>query len=260
VNPANVQLGLGLIGIGKPWGVAPHDIPSEAEARALLEFAYELGIRYFDTAPSYGDGVSEERLGRFLRSLSSDQRAGVAAATKFGEHWNAAVGEPYPDHSYDALRRSLDRSLDRLGRVDILQLHKTTPAALASVDVARAWDYAQSVGIERLGPSVSDPESARIALADPRYSVMQLPYNSANPAFGPTISAAATRRMWIAVNRPLAMGAMAADRAAAFAFILARPFTGVVLTGTTSRDHLAGNYAAFRKSPAESGPPAAARP
>jgi aryl-alcohol dehydrogenase-like predicted oxidoreductase len=255
VNPANVQLGLGLIGIGKPWGVAPHDVPSEADARALLEFAYELGIRYFDTAPSYGDGVSEERLGRSLRGVSD-----VVIATKFGEHWNAAANEPYADHSYDALRRSLDRSVDRLGRIDILQLHKTTPAALASADVARAWDYAESLGIVRLGPSVSDPESAALAIADPRYTVMQLPYNSAHPAFAPAIDAAAARAMWIAVNRPFAMGAIAADKAAAFAFVLSRPFTGAVLTGTTSRDHLAENYAAFKKSRAESGPPAAARP
>ena len=260
MNPVNVQLGLGLIGIGKPWGVAPHDVPSEAAARALLEFAYELGIRYFDTAPSYGDGVSVERLGRFLRSLSPDQRAGVIAATKFGEHWNTSVNEPYADHSYDSLRRSLDRSVERLGRIDILQLHKTTPAALASPDVARAWDYAQSLGIARLGPSVSDPESAALAIADARYTVMQLPYNSAHPLFAHAIDAAAARGRWIAVNRPFAMGAIAADKAAAFAFVLARRFTGVVLTGTTSREHLAENYAAFTKLTAESGPPAAARP
>jgi aryl-alcohol dehydrogenase-like predicted oxidoreductase len=255
VTPANVQLGLGLVGIGKPWGVAPHDIPSEADARALLEFAYELGIRYFDTAPSYGDGVSEERLGRFVRGLSD-----VVVATKFGEHWDRATNEPYADHSFDALRRSLDRSIERLGRIDVLHLHKTTPAALASADVARGWDYAQSLGIARIGPSVSEQESAALAIADPRYTAMQLPYNSTHPAFATAIDAAAARGIWIAVNRPFAMGALAADKAAAFAFVLARPFTGVVLTGTTSRDHLAANYAAFTKSRAESGPPAAARP
>ena len=121
VNPRHVQLGLGLIGIGKPWGVVPHAVPTEAEAMALLEFAYESGIRYFDTAPSYGDGVSEERLGRFLQSLGTEERAQVTGATKFGEHWNRAAGEPYADHSFDALRRSLERSVERMGRVDVLQ-------------------------------------------------------------------------------------------------------------------------------------------
>jgi aryl-alcohol dehydrogenase-like predicted oxidoreductase len=238
----HVQLGLGLIGIGKPWGVSPHEIPTDAEAQALLEFACELGIRYFDTAPSYGDGVSEQRLGRFLRSLSADQRVTVTAATKFGEHWNPAANEPYADHSYDALRRSLDRSRDRLGQIDILQLHKTTPQALVSEDVHRAWEYA---GIPRFGPSVSDPESAKLAIADPRYTVMQLPYNSSYPHLEPAFAPAAARGMWLAVNRPFAMGALAADKQAAFRFILAHPFEGVILTGTTSPAHLQENWDAF---------------
>ena len=68
MSHGGVQLGLGLIGIGKPWGHAPAPVPSEPEAIALLESAFAVGIRYFDTAPSYGDGVSEQRLGRFLKS------------------------------------------------------------------------------------------------------------------------------------------------------------------------------------------------
>jgi aryl-alcohol dehydrogenase-like predicted oxidoreductase len=167
VTARSVQLGLGLIGIGKPWGVAPRPVPFENEAIALLEFAFELGVRYFDTAPSYGDGVSEQRLGRFLKSLAPADRERVTAATKFGEHWNAASGEPYADHSFDALARSLELSMARLGRIDVLQLHKTTPQALLSGSVSRAWDFAASLGIRQFGASVSDPESARLAIADP---------------------------------------------------------------------------------------------
>ena len=134
-----MQLGLGLIGIGKPWGVDPHPVPHERDAISLLEFAFELGIRYFDTAPSYGDGVSEQRLGRFLKALTPAERDQVTAATKFGEHWNPKTNGPYADHSYGGLSRSLDVSISRLGRVDVLQLHKTTPQALATDAVARAW-------------------------------------------------------------------------------------------------------------------------
>jgi aryl-alcohol dehydrogenase-like predicted oxidoreductase len=240
-----VQLGLGLIGIGKPWGVSPHEVPPESEAMALLEFAYELGVRYFDTAPSYGDGVSETRLGRFLAGAPRD---GITVATKFGEHWNRAAGEPYADHSYDALRRSLDRSCERLGRIHVLQLHKTTPRALESDDVARAWEYAASRGIERIGPSAADWDSARMAIAEPRYSAIQLPYNAQYPMMGAAIDEAAARGMWVAVNRPFAMGAMAADPEAAFRFILRHEFEGVVLSGTTSRDHLRGNWEAFERA------------
>jgi aryl-alcohol dehydrogenase-like predicted oxidoreductase len=245
VNNRKVQLGLGMVGIGKPWGVAPHAPPSEREAIALLEFAYDLGIRYFDTAPSYGDGVSEERLGRFLLgALRSD----VIVATKFGEHWDASKGVPYADHSFDALRRSLDRSCRRLGRIDILHLHKTTPEALAGSQVARAWEYAVSLGIGRIGPSASDLQSARLAIADWRYRAIQLPYNAQYRLMEPAIADAAARGVWVAVNRPFAMGAMAGDRHAAFRFILRQPFEGVILSGTTSPEHLRENWEAFQKS------------
>ena len=135
--------------------------------RVFLEHAVELGIRYFDTAPSYG--LSEERLGRFLRTLPESIRRELTIATKFGEHWNRGASQPYVDHSYDALRRSLDQSLAHLGRVDVLQLHKTSPEVLESGDLARAWEYARSLGITRLGASVSDLESAALAIADPQY-------------------------------------------------------------------------------------------
>jgi aryl-alcohol dehydrogenase-like predicted oxidoreductase len=245
VNHRKVQLGLGLIGIGKPWGAVPHDVPSEREAIALLEFAYDLGISYFDTAPSYGDGVSEERLGRFLAGASRD---GITVATKFGEHWNRSTGEPYADHSFDALRRSLDRSCERLGRIDILHLHKTTPLALESDDVTRAWEYAASLGIRRVGPSASDLESARLAIADPRYTAIQLPFHAQYPTMAPAIAEAAARGMWVVVNRPFAMGAIAGDRHAAFRFILRHEFEGAILSGTTSTEHLAENWQAFQES------------
>jgi aryl-alcohol dehydrogenase-like predicted oxidoreductase len=250
MRSGTVQLGLGLIGIGKPWGVRPHPVPGEDAARGLLECAFDLGIRYFDTAPSYGE-ASEARLGAFLRGLTPDGRAQVTVATKMGEHWDAAAGAPYVDHSLDALRRSLDGSLERLGRVDVLQLHKTTQAALASRDVERAWDYAAGLGIRRIGASVSEVESGRLAIAEARFSVIQLPFHSGRGEFAPLIGEAAARGMWIAVNRPFAMGALAGgDKRAAFRFILERRFTGVILSGTTSPEHLRENVLAFQESSA----------
>ncbi len=243
----STQLGLGLIGIGKPWGHAPRPVPSEKEARALLEFAFELGILYFDTAPSYGDGISEERLGRYARSMPATQRGMVTIATKMGEHWDREKDEPYADHSFDALRRSLDRSMERLGRIDILQLHKTTPAALASGDVERAWEYARSLGITRVGPSASDLKSAHAALQDTHFSVMQVPYNAARAEFAPVIDAAVARGVWVVVNRPFAMGSLVADKRAAFEFVLARR-PAVILTGTVSTAHLRENWEAFTAS------------
>jgi len=252
----NVQLGLGLIGIGRPWGHITGSVPPEPEALALLDYAVQLGVRYFDTAPSYG--ISEERLGKFLRGLRPDERSALTIATKFGEHWDCAVDSPFVDHSYDALRRSLDGSRERLGRIDVLQLHKTTPAVLVSADLAKAWDYAESLGIMRLGPSVSDQESALAALAEPRFRVIQLPYNRSHPQFATVIDGAAARGMHVAVNRPFAMGSMLYDpllngKSEAFRFVIDRGFTGVVLTGTRSPRHLRENWVAFEDALAKSG-------
>ena len=71
-----MEFGLGLIGIGKPWGFANPEVPDESQAMALLEKAFALGVRYFDTAPSYGS--SEERLGRFLAALAPGGTVGRA--------------------------------------------------------------------------------------------------------------------------------------------------------------------------------------
>jgi len=252
----NIQLGLGLIGIGRPWGHITGSVPPEAEALALLDYAVQLGVRYFDTAPSYG--VSEERLGKFLHGLRPDERNALTIATKFGEHWEAAANAPFVDHSYDALRRSLDRSLERLGRIEVLQLHKTTPAVLVSIGLVKAWDYAEALGIVRRGPSVSDQESALAALAEERFRVIQLPYSRPHPQFAPIIEGAVARGVFVAVNRPFAMGSMLYDpgmnsKSEAFRFVIGRGFEGVVLTGTRSPQHLRENWVAFHDALSESG-------
>ncbi len=246
-----VEFGLGLIGIGKPWGYANPEVPGERQSLTLLERAFALGVLYFDTAPSYG--VSEERLGRFLAALTPAERSAVRIATKFGEHWDAAGRESFVDHSLDALKRSLDGSVSKLGRIDFLQLHKTTPQVLASHDLARAWEYAASLGITALGASVSDLESAGMAISDPAYGIVQFPYNAVQQNFADVLERAAARGMKIAVNRPFGMGRMLYEnreltKRAAFAFILEKHFEGVILSGTKSPGHLEENWQAFNEA------------
>jgi aryl-alcohol dehydrogenase-like predicted oxidoreductase len=243
-----IELGLGIIGLGKPWGAIPGEVPSEREAIELLEFAYQLGIRNFDSAPSYG--IAEERLGKFLRSLDREQRAQLRIATKFGEHWDASRAQPFVDQSCDALRRSIDTSLGQLGQIDILQLHKTTPEVLCGTDLARAWEYTTQLGVPIFGASVSDLQSARIVIGEPRYACIQLPLNRANRTFSACVEQAAARGLWVATNRPFAMGAMlhgegAVTQEEAFRFVLEHKFNGVILTGTKSKKHLQENWDAF---------------
>ncbi len=251
-----IEFALGLIGIGKPWGYVLSEVPGDQQVRELLERAYSLGVRYFDTAPSYG--VSEARLSAFLASLTAAQRRTLRIATKFGEHWDAEKSEPFVDHSYAALARSLDESLARLGRIDILQLHKTTPDVLRSPALARAWEYARKCGIPVIGASVSDLESAAIALSEAGYGILQLPYNRAQTTFGEVIEYAAGKDCAVAVNRPFGMGRMLYEnreitKVEAFRFILAKGFRGAILSGTKSPEHLEANWRAFQEA---SAPPA----
>jgi len=112
---------------------------SDAEAAAALDAAWAGGIRYFDTAPHYGLGLSESRLGAALRSRP---RAQFVLSTKVGRVLEdnprpagsdlAAGGFAVPDrlrrrldYSAAGVRRSLEDSLARLGldRVDVVYVH-----------------------------------------------------------------------------------------------------------------------------------------
>lgn len=127
-------LGFGAASIGNLYREV-----DERQAREALEAAWEGGIRYFDTAPHYGLGLSERRLGAFLREVPRDE---FTVSTKVGRLLvpNPAyaggldLGEGFAvpsdlvrryDASRSGVRRSLEESLDRLGldRVDILYLH-----------------------------------------------------------------------------------------------------------------------------------------
>ena len=237
-----VELGLGLLSIGRPWGVRREAAPSEDAALELLREAVALGIRFFDTAPAYG--ASEAILGRFLRS----SKAHLYVATKMGEWWDGKASTV--DHRYEALKSSIDRSLELLGRIDLLQVHKSTAGNLRSTDVARAIEYARSQGIREFGASVSDLEAAHAAADSGWCSYLQFPFSRANTALAPVFPLARERGLKIIVNRPLAMGALSGTAAEAFAFVRVQKFSGVVLTGTKSTAHLRENHAAFYARPA----------
>lgn len=114
----------------------------EVEARDAVRAAHETGVRYFDTAPMYGHGLSERRIGDALRGLPRDE---LILSTKVGRLLVPYGRTPPPrpslreggiftaelpflptfDFSYDATMRSFEDSLQRLGlsRIDILLIH-----------------------------------------------------------------------------------------------------------------------------------------
>lgn len=98
---------------------------SDEQAHDALDAAWEAGIRYFDTAPLYGNGLAERRLGQFL---ADKDRSSYAVSSKVGRIVDGNAGiEESPPHDYSAagVRRSLERSLERLGidHLDIALVH-----------------------------------------------------------------------------------------------------------------------------------------
>jgi D-threo-aldose 1-dehydrogenase len=151
------RLGLGGAALGVLF--APID---DAQAQATLDAAWDAGIRFFDTSPLYGGGVSEERFGRALAGRSRDA---FRLATKTGvsrPHGQAAAplggarrSKDVWDYSPEGTRRSLERSLARLGvaRLDLVHLHDVegrhdaAMAAYPALAEARARGIVGGIGI-----------------------------------------------------------------------------------------------------------------
>jgi D-threo-aldose 1-dehydrogenase len=139
------RMGLGTAALGGLFRPV-----SEEQARATIEAAWEAGLRYFDTAPLYGYGLAERRLGEVLRGRPRDA---FCVSTKVGRLLRSGLphhptefddrgalyyqGAPdlslVYDYSYDGAMRSFEESLDRLGlnRVDVLLIHDPDVVQLA---------------------------------------------------------------------------------------------------------------------------------
>lgn len=148
------QLGMG----GASLGDAREAIP-EPQAEAALDAAHSGGIGYFDTSPWYGNGKSELRFGRVLRTKP---RASFVISTKVGRvylrpaepdtyvhpRWLGGLPfEPRFDYTHDAVLRSYETSLARLGlnRVDALLIHDLDPRHQQSEEgVRRGLDQLDS--------------------------------------------------------------------------------------------------------------------
>lgn len=141
-----MEIGLGTVPIG-----ALYSPISDLEAALTLNTAWETGLRYFDTAPQYGTGLSELRLGAFLRSKP---RGEFVVSTKVGRllrrDQNTDTLSPIFDFSYDGVMRSLEESLERLGLdyVDFLFIHDPDDHYVDAIDGAyRALDDLRSQGV-----------------------------------------------------------------------------------------------------------------
>ena len=204
---------------------ADDDTRREAIRRAL-----EAGINWIDTAPSYGQGRSEEALGWLLREL--DQQPYLST--------KVSVDVSKPDDIAGQVQQSIEASLKRLGResVDIVFLHnRVAPEAtgraislerlLGPNGAADALDGLREQGLTRfIGLTASGPgECCREAVASGRFDAAQVYYNMLNPSaarpqmppawrghdFTGVIDACAEQDCGIVVIRALAAGVLATD-------------------------------------------------
>jgi len=172
------RLGLGTAPLGGLFAAV-----SDTDAEATIAQAWSLGVRYFDTAPLYGFGLAEQRLGRFLRAQPRDSfalstkvgrllRADDASAAEDDHYKGAPSVRPHFDFSYDGVMRSVDESLTRLGldRIDILLVHDPDDHYDAAVSGAfRALQRLREDGsVRAIGSGMNQSEMlARFAEAVP---------------------------------------------------------------------------------------------
>lgn len=140
-----LALGTRALAGGSEWpGVSPE------VAVTILRTAYEGGIRFFDTAPSYGEGRAEEILGKLAREVGRDQ---VKIATKVGFR-EAPSGRFFSDLREEAILEDLEGSLRRLGmnEVDLLQVHWPDPRtpweeSRAVLEKVKSSGKAKAIGV-----------------------------------------------------------------------------------------------------------------
>jgi D-threo-aldose 1-dehydrogenase len=232
---ALTQLGMGTAPLGDLWERIP-----EERAQATFAAAWQQGVRYFDTAPWYGNTLAEQRLGHFLRQ---QPRADFAISTKVGRVYTRpqdpdrfdpagfwAGGLPFQlrfDYGYDGVMRSFEDSLHRLGlpRVDLLVIHDVDPGyheddagverCFAQLDGGgiRALEELKSAGdIKGFGAGINEgPMLGRfLDRFDLDFFLVAMPYTLLDQApLDETLPRCVERGIGIVIGSPYASGILA---------------------------------------------------
>lgn len=166
------ELGLGLWAAGgSEWG--PTD---DAEVLGAIDRALELGVTFFDTSDVYGDGHSEELLGKAMRG----RRDRFVVATKIGWRGFHDGRTAYGDVA--ALVRGVESNLQRLGTdyVDLIQSHISFRDPTMEVFLEGFQKLQQSGKVRAYGMSTSDFEYIRAFTADGHCASLQIDYSILN--------------------------------------------------------------------------------
>src|SRR5262249_23384934 len=283
------RLGLGLAALGRPGYInlghaadlhAGYDVQAmQAWAHAVLDAAWQAGVRYFDAARSYG------RAETFLASLLPPRdisRGEVTVSSKWGYTYTAgwrvaADRHEVKDHSLATLRRQLGESQELLGEyLALYQIHSATreSGVLEDREVLEALARLRATGV-KVGLTLSGPNQAEtlrqamdVTVEGQRlFDCVQATWNLLEPSAGPALARAHQAGRGVVVKEALANGRLTARNAApafaarrrlregvaprlgatldalALAAVLAQPWANAVLSGATTLEQLRSNLA-----------------
>lgn len=167
------EVGFGAWGIGgRTAGATSYGDTDDAQSLRALHRALDLGITLFDTSSAYGSGHSEVLIGK---ALAGRRHKGIIATKAGYEDWTRP-----PDFSADAIRRSTELSLKRLGTdyLDVLQLHNPPSDVLAVGETTEMLASLLSEGkIRSWGVSAKNPAGAAEALRIAGAPIVQANFN-----------------------------------------------------------------------------------
>ncbi|MFL7839385.1 MAG: aldo/keto reductase [Candidatus Promineifilaceae bacterium] len=285
------RMGLGLAALGRPGYINlghADDLESNYEIKAMEEHAHEvldaawdLGIRYFDAARSYGR--AENFLASWLTFRDIDPQS-VTVGSKWGytytADWNVtAEHHEIKEHSLAVLNRQILESRSLLGaQLDLYQIHSATleSGVLENDQVLSRLAELRDSGLA-IGMSMSGPAQSEILLrameieygGQPLFSAVQATWNLLAQEAGDTLSQAHEAGMGVVIKEAVANGrltdrnldpafekqrallessAQALDTtidALALAAVLAQPWVDVVLSGAAQVEHIVSNVKAF---------------
>jgi len=285
------RMGLGLAALGRPGYInlghaddlsANYAIEAmQSHANTVLDAAWAAGIRYFDTARSYGR--AEGFLANWLASRAIDA-ADVVVGSKWGYTYTAgweieADAHEVKEHSLAVLQRQISESLALLsGQLDLYQVHSATleSGVLDNVDVlaalARLKSDGVAVGLTLSGASQADVLRKALTVhvdGERLFDSVQATWNLLEPSAGVALAEASQAGMGVIVKEALANGRLTPrNTASAFATkltmlqnqarrlhttvdalslasVLAQPWVDVVLSGAASVEHLRSNVDAI---------------
>nr|BFD95896.1 aldo/keto reductase [Kitasatospora sp. Xyl93] len=292
-HPHPARLGLGTAAVGRPGYInlgRDADLPADRTVDALrerthtlLDAAYAAGVRYLDTARSYGR--AEEFLGQWLAEHPR-AAAEVTVASKWGytytADWrtSAVTAHEVKEHSTAVYDRQIHETRTLLGdHLDVYLVHSVTPDSPALTDPALHHRLAAlaadgvRVGLSTSGPAQADTIRRALTVTTagrPLFTAVQSTWNPLETSAAPALAEAHAAGRLVVVKEAMANGRLAgrnatgpdtaplrtlADRtgttpdALALAAAAAQPWADVVLSGAATLDQLTSNLAATALHP-----------